>query len=131
MKAHFVTFCSPGTFVSETSQKPVDAWSIDLAVRMAREIHERHNATPYGFFFTTRTREDHELDSKETDKSRFYWLGGEVFTLEQLEEKNDPEQRILRANMKNNGYNKCIVNTNSWRFTSFMKDDDVVLDFKK
>lgn len=50
-----VTFYSPGTFVSETSDVPIDSWDIEKAKELARGIKERHNATPYGFRFRKRT----------------------------------------------------------------------------
>lgn len=55
MEKHFVTFCSPGTFVSEETTKEVTAWDIDEALEIANGIKERHNATPYGFRFHTRS----------------------------------------------------------------------------
>ena len=56
MKAHFVTFYSPGTFVAETTTKPIPSWDVDLAVAMASDIRERHGALAYGFRFSTRAR---------------------------------------------------------------------------
>ena len=34
MKKHFVTFLSPGTFVSETTTKPIASWSVEKAKAM-------------------------------------------------------------------------------------------------
>lgn len=126
---HFVTFFSPGTIVAETSTKPVDSWSVDLAKRLALEITERYNAKPFGFYFTTRSRGPLDLDSKETAKSNFYYLGGRIETIEEVNARNDPNERILRSNMKINGWNKIIVNDNSWRFTAPLRDTDVVLEW--
>ena len=69
MKKHFVTFFSPGTFVSETTEKEIDSWDVEKAKELARSIKERHGATPYGFRFITRSRNDDELDSKVSDRS--------------------------------------------------------------
>lgn len=126
---HFVTFCSPGTMIAESTSKPVDSWSVDLAKMMALEISERYGATPFGFFFTTRSRGPNDLDSKETAKSCFYYLGGRVETREQVEARNDPNERILRSNMSINRWDKIIINDNSWRFTAPLHDTDVVLDW--
>jgi hypothetical protein len=129
MEKHFVTFYSPGTFVAEDTTKPVDGWDVGAAVAMAREIIERYNATPYGFRFTTRTRGEDDLDSKVSAKSPMYYLGGKIETLAEVEARNDPEERILLTNMKSNGYARIVVNTNSWKWTQPLKDDDIVLDF--
>lgn len=128
MEQHFVTFYSPGTFVAESTTKPIDAWDTDVAVGMARSIQERHGALPYGFIFTTRSRGDDDLDSKVTDTSPTYYLGGKIETLEDIEARNDPNEKILRSNMKMNSYDRVVVNDNSWRWTQPLQADDVVLD---
>lgn len=130
LKKHFVTFYSPGTFVAEDDTMPIDGWDVEKAVEMARSITQRYNATPYGFQFTTRARNDEELDSKIVQKSPMYYLGGKVETLEEVEARNDPDERTLLANMRGNGYDRIIVNTNSWKWTQPLHDDDIVLDFE-
>ena len=128
MEKHFVNFHSPGTMMAEQSSKPIDKWDVDKAIEIARTIKERHGAVPYGFRFSTRSRSEDDLDSKESDISNLYYLGGKVETLKQVEDRNDPNDRILISNMRNNDYNKIITNTNSWKWTQPLNDDDVVLD---
>ena len=128
IEQHFVTFVSPGSFVPETSTKPVQSWDVDHATEMAKSILERHGATPYSFHFTTRTN-DGELDSKETARSCNYFLGGVVLTLQDIKDRNDPKDEILISNMQNNGYERVVQNDNSWRATLPLRDDDVVLEF--
>ncbi len=41
MKQNFVEFLSPGTFVSESTRKPIDSRDIEVAKAMAREIVDR------------------------------------------------------------------------------------------
>lgn len=129
MKKNFVTFFSPGTFFSEETTKEIDEWNVDLAMEMAKDIYERYDAKPYGFKFYTRERNENDFDSKETNRSGLFYLGGKVFTVKELEDKNDPEDSILIMNMKGNGYDRCVVNTNSWKFTGMLSDGDTVLDF--
>ncbi|MGB7324487.1 MAG: hypothetical protein WBD31_06420 [Rubripirellula sp.] len=128
VEKHFVTFVSPGTFVPETTTKDIESWDVDKAVEMAKEVNERYNATPYSFHFTTRSNNG-ELDSKETARSCNYFLGGEVQTREQIEARNDPEESILRSNLRSNGIERVVVNTNSWKVTLPLNEDDVVLEF--
>ena len=78
MKKHFVIFMSPGTFVSETTEKLVESWDVEEAKRLARDIKERHGATPYGFYFVTRSRTSEDLDSKISAESSIYYLGGNL-----------------------------------------------------
>lgn len=131
MIKHFVEFYSPGTFTSEVSIKPVDSWDVNIAMRMAREIKERHGATPYGFRFITRERTESDLDSKVTNRSNLYYLGGVVETYKQVCDRNDPKEEILRWNMKANSIKKVIINTNSYRVTMPLNKDDIVLQWEK
>jgi len=131
VEQHFVTFYSPGTFVSEETTKPIDAWDVEKAKALARTITERYSATPYGFQFTTRSRTDEELDSRVVARSPMYWLGGKVETLEELKARaTSADDRILVENMESNGWDRIITNTNSWRWTQPLRPDDVVLEWQ-
>jgi hypothetical protein len=128
MQRHFVTFRSPGTFFHEQSTKPIDSWNPDKAVEMARDIVERYNSRPFGFFFTTRTRGDNDLDSKESARSGFYYFNGTIRTFEQVMADNLPDEDILRSNMRSNGFKRIITTNTPWRSTNVVDDDDVVLN---
>lgn len=127
MEAHFVTFYSPGTFVAETTGKPIPSWDVDLAVAMSADIQERHAARPYGFRFTTRARGDVDLDSKVIATSPMHYLGGKVETLAEVEARNDPKEEILRSNMRCNGWDRIWKSTQGWQWTQPLKADDVVI----
>lgn len=128
MQKHFVVFLSPGTFVDEESMREIDSWDTAMAMEMAGGVLERHGATPYGFRFITRARGPEDLDSMVVARSRTYFLGGKVETLEEVEARNDPAERILRLNMKTNGFS-IVVNTNSWKTVKPLMEGDVVLDW--
>jgi len=128
MKQHFVTFLSPGTIVSESSIKPIDSWDVFAATKMAKGIKERHGAMPYGFYFTTKERNEGELDSHESKRSGIYYLGGEVVTLEELKSKNGKGNQILIENMQGNGWDRVIFNNNSWNFCGVFRDKDVLIE---
>ena len=127
MEKHFVTFYSPGTFVAEMTAKPIESWDVETAKKMAAEIVERYNAKPYGFRFSTKARGEDDLDSKEVAKSPMHYLGGKVETLEEVEARNDPNEDILRRNMRNNDIKRIIVSTSGWRWTQPLEDGDIVL----
>lgn len=128
VQKHFVTFLSPGTFVSETTTKEIDGWSVDTAQRMAAGITERHGAKPYGFYFTTRSRGLNDLDSKITETSGTYYLGGQVFTVAQVEALGDPKNSILLDNMKSNGWGHVVRTKSPYVPWHQLKDGDFVLD---
>ncbi len=130
MIKHFVTFLSPGTIVAEHTTKPIKSWHVVSAKRMAKRIKERHAATPYGFYFTTRDRGENDFDSKETDRSPMYYLGGEVLTLEEVKAKKDPKLSTLIRNMEGNGWERVITNNNSWQWTQPLRKEDIVLDYE-
>lgn len=124
MQKHYVIFYSPGSFVSESTSKEIDAWSVDLAVRMAKDIKERHGATPYGFSF--KTRESDGWSPKTVKESGMYYLGGKLLRL--IDIPDTKENSILRDNMRFNNYDYVIENTNSWKITlPFYKDKDTLL----
>lgn len=129
VKKHFVTFLSPGTLFAEQTTKPIDSWDTKKAVEMARGIQERHAATPYGFYFTTRGRDETDLDSKEIKRSKMYYLGGTILTVKDIEARKDPADRILISKMKCNGWKRVVQNDNSWRWTQPLQRGDKVLDF--
>lgn len=130
MKAHFVTFFSPGTIMAEQTTMPIESWDINEAVAMAGTITERYAARPYGFRFSTRERGDADLDSKITEQSGYYYLGGVVETLADIEARNDPREQVLIDNMRCNGWSRVVTNRNSYKACLPLKDDDVVLDVK-
>jgi len=96
---------------------------------IVKGIKERHGATPYGFYFSTRGRRDGDLDSKVIATSPMYYLGGKIETLVEVKLRNDPKEETLRWNMEHNGYNRIITNTNSYKSVFPLKDDDIVLQW--
>ena len=129
MEKQFVRFYSPGTFVPEVSLREINSWDVETAVEMSKSIKERYDASPYGFDFITKERTDDELDSHISKESPMYYLGGTVLTLEQVKAENNPPDNILIKNMETNGYEKVLINDNSWRWTAVLGEDDVVLDY--
>lgn len=128
MKKHFVTFYSPGTFVSETDEQEIDSWDVAKAVEMSKKIDQRYGAKPYGFRFSTKSRGQKDLNSKVSNSSGLYYLGGEIFTIDDIRKRNRADEKILLSNMECNGYDRIVVNNNSYRFTGPLEKDDVVLD---
>lgn len=127
IEKHFVKFYSPGTFVAETTEKTIDSWDIETAKKMAAKITERYNATPYAFKFTTRSREDKDLDSHVTKTSPMYYLNCKVVTLAEIKKRNAPKDSILISNMEGNGWDKVVQSTKGWQWTQPLEKGDVVL----
>lgn len=129
MQKHYVNFYSPGSFIAEVNQVPIDRWDVDQAVELARRIKQRHGATPYGFNFTTREVNDSGRSVEINRSAGMYYLGGRVETYEMILVRNDPSEEILRWNMKMNNISRILVNTNSYKSTHELRDSDIVLDY--
>lgn len=130
MEQHFVTYLSPGTMFPEITSRAVDSWNPEDAAEAAHGIKERHGATPYGFYFTTRARTDKELDSRQVARGPMHYLGGRVETLAEIDARADPKEEILRSNMRGNGWDKVVVNTNSYKLVQPLEPTDVILDWQ-
>jgi hypothetical protein len=101
-------------------------------VRRWREIvKERYGARPFGFRFITRGRDKNALDSKVIKESKMYYLGGIIKTLKEIKSEGNPDNDILISNMRCNGYDRIIENTNSYRWTAPLREGDVVLQYDK
>lgn len=129
MRIEYVEFFSPGTFVHETRRIEIEDRDVDAACEIAKGITERHGTTPFGFRFIARERSDNDLDAHDTDASKMYYLGGKVETLADVEARATDDDSILLSNMRNNGYERIITNTNSWKVTVPLEDGDTVLDW--
>lgn len=127
MKKHFVTFLSPGTFVHEESERPISKWDPDKAAAMAHEIVERHGATPFGFYFTTRGRTLAQLDSHEVKRSGIYYLGGTLLTVDQVKKRTDRDYSTLIYNIEVNHWDRVIENKNSYSIVQPFQKDDTLL----
>ena len=127
-KQHYVEFLSPGTFVAESSRRKIEAWDTEIALELMANIKERYGATPYGFRFSTRARKAGELDSAEIAHSGVYYVNVTVRTLEDVEADNDPDEKILRQNMRGNGWEKIVTTKEGWKWTQPLHDADTVLE---
>ncbi len=127
---HFVRFFSPGTMFAEISEQEIASWDVDKAVELAKGVVERYGAKPYGFRFSTVSKmgTDWDVKTETTATSSMYYLGGQVFTLAEVEARNNPDESILISNMTCNGYDRIIENNNSWKSTQPFSEGDVLLD---
>jgi hypothetical protein len=126
---HYVTFLSPGTFCSETTVREVESWDVNAAVDMSRTIIERHGAKPFGFIFTTEEF-DSNCNRREVKRSGCHYLGGRLLSLSQIEARNDHNDSILISNMKSNGYDTVIENTNSLKSVLPFRDGDILINYR-
>lgn len=128
---HYVTFLSPGTFVSETTTKEIDSWDAQKALAMSDHVMERYNAKPYAFYFTTRTRGENDFEPHESAKSPLHYIGGthgRFFSLDEIKERNDPKDETLIWNMTTNKHDKVYQTTEGWKVSMSVPDDAVLVE---
>jgi hypothetical protein len=130
MKAHFVEFFSPGTFVAETSVKPIPSWDVQAALELSKGVEERYGARPYGFRFLTKQRGDGDLDSHISKSSGMYYIDGQVLSLADLQAKGDPDDSTLIENMRCNEYSHVVRTCSPYKWAQPLGEGDVVLDAK-
>lgn len=133
---HHVTFYSPGTFVSETTSRPIASWDAAAACEMATSIFERYNARPYAFAFSTSITAPPVPDGqggtlnvqpRETARSGLHFLDGSVLTIEDVAARSDPKDDILLSNMRG-GMPIVVESINGWRSVHPFGAGDVVVN---
>lgn len=132
---HFVIFASPGSFVSETSERPIESWDTKLAVGIAETIKERYGATPYGFQFETRLVAQDipdgyggtmQVQPKTVKKSGMYYFG-KLETLDEIKAKRDPRNKILISNMECNDWPIMAMTTRGYSHASIFSEADFLV----
>lgn len=136
VEKHYAVFFSPGTFVSETNEKPVKSWDTEAVTPLWQGIEQRHGAKPYGFRFETRLEAEAipdgrggtlRVEPKTTASSGMHYIGGDLQTYADIVKANLPGEEILRSNMRCNEIPVILVNTNSYKFTAAFGEEDCVV----
>lgn len=136
-RSQFVVFTSPGTFFSKQSSRLVGSWDLSEAVKLSKDIKERYGARPYTFHFETRVVSEPiddgeggklEVQPKTVETSGQHFLGGKVYSYDEVCARNDPKEDILRSNMLCNSYWFVVENRNSYKSVQPFNSDDVVVD---
>ena len=122
MTRHFVIFCWPGSFFADNSEPhPVSDWDVTEAMKIARD----YKRLPYCFQFLTRERADDDLDSHVSERSGTFYIGGTVFTLDEIRAEHDPNNRILLNNMEGNKWDR-VIRVRGW--TQPFEEGDHIVD---
>jgi hypothetical protein len=112
---HYVTTYAPGSFVDETTSRPIEAWDVRRALEIAGEVVERYDARPFAFRFTTRDEPPpivldgvaRAVEPIEVAKSGMYFINAEILSLSDVEARAAATPRaysILASNMRANGW---------------------------
>ena len=115
----------PGSFLAETTSKKLDSWDLDEAVEKAPD------KGPYGpgayafelIQYVTTNVEGFEVIPKEIAHSGTYFLGGTIYTIDDIK-REVPNSSILISNMEGNGWLK-VIKTNCGTFQPFTEKDRI------
>lgn len=131
----FAVFYSPGTFVSEVSERPLETNSAAEAFRAALAIQERYGARPFGFdivkrLVTVAVGDLPSVELKELSCSGRHYIDGRIMTLADVD-REMPTETILIGNMRGNNHDRIVTGPvlgKGWRWTHAFRDGDVLLD---
>ena len=122
MTKHFVVFYWPGfMFADESIEYPVPAWDTVEAMKIVKTF----SSMPFCFRFLTRERGDDDLDSHISKRSGMFYIGGTVFTLDEIRAEHDPNNMILLSNMEGNKWDR-VVRVRGW--TQPFEEGDHLVD---
>lgn len=130
MRAHFVSFfgsdLGPTAGTWGESNHPIKSWDVNTAMAMARVVAERRGIVPRAFMFTTKARNANQLDSRVVKRSGYYFLGGELLTLNDVKHEM-PEEGMLISNMRRRAIKRVVVSNISCGLVEEFRDGDVLL----
>ena len=117
----YVQFNMPGSFYPEECIVKVDSYTID-------GVQVPQYAYAYRFYSIEKKLvivdgETFKKTSGRLNETGWFYINGEVLTLDDI--PDDDEHRILRFNMRSNGY-KYIVRCNMGNYQPFNSDDAIV-----
>lgn len=131
---HKVTFFSPGTFCSEQNIEDIDSWDKEEALERAKNITQRYGAKPYAFQFHTYKvvkLAGWEVKPKLVSESKLFYFNGRLTSYEEVVARNDPEENILRDNMRWNKIDYIVesIDPNNYKWTfEFNPEKDELLN---
>ncbi len=138
VEKHYVTFVSPGTLFAESSTKPIDSWDTRKAVELATTVTERYGAKPRSFYFSTYLEVDHDVrdssgrkfkvEPQKTAESGQYYIQGRIETYDEVFDRNDKTEDILRSNIRCNRMPVLVVTTNSYRSVNEFEEKDSIVN---
>lgn len=135
IKEYLILIHVPRVFLKREEEFiPVKELSIQKGKEICSEFEKKHKLIPMSFQFITEIYNGSVITeySDDTIFSGHYYLGGRVYTLEELEKINDPKYEILIRNMKLPIFiektNKVIINTDTWKWSMPFYKGDIVLD---
>ena len=99
-----------------------------LTVTTGRLLTERRDAKDNGISDVYEILGHMTQEPREIASSGLYFLGGKLRTYDEVVADNDPQEAILRANMRGNEMWVIVQNDNSWRFTGAFSEQDCIVD---
>jgi hypothetical protein len=121
---HFVIFITSVKFGTKLVEREIDSWDPKIACSLIKTLI----TYPLGFYFETKHCLDTESNCFVTEKtSHMFFINGIISSLQELQDKNNPEDSILISQLKqNNVENFITVN-----YTQLTQDNNLLYKDKK
>lgn len=140
IEKNYVVFFSPGTFISEQSERLIETWNVREGILLAQTIIERNGAKPYAFLFETRLESppvsdgrggELQVRAKTIKTSGMYFIDGKILTLADIDAhpKFGPTS-ILSGNMRCNGIERVVETSNGYLHVMEFMEQDLIVDSK-
>lgn len=120
---HHVQFLHPGILVTETSTRPIDSRDPDEARLIAGRM-----TFAFSFYDTLPPLEveGYTVRPERLNESGYFYLGGDIYTLADVETMDQFEGTATLSNMRNHGASH-VIRTPYGQTMFFDPDRDVVL----
>lgn len=120
---YYATFYAPGTFISETETIEIqDPNNYQQIVEKGKALKFRYGAKAY--CFTTYCKDNR---GKCTEPSPRVFFGVRIRTLQDVIKENNPDEEILRSNMKNNNIKRVAQTINGFVSSIALCDEDIII----
>lgn len=124
MLKHFVIFIISAKFGTDIIEREIESWDPKLACNLIKTLI----TYPLAFYFETKSCVNTESNYFVTEKtSNMFFINGVISSLQELQDRNNPEDSILISQLKqNNVENFIMVN-----YTQLTQDNNTLYKDKK
>lgn len=124
MLKHFVIFVISAKFGTTLVEREIDSWDPKLACGLIKTLI----TYPLGFYFETKHCLDIESNYFITEKtSLMFFINGIISSLQELQDRNNPEDSILISQLKQNNVENIIT----VNYTQLTQDNNLLYKDKK
>lgn len=123
-QVHFVIFLTSVKFGTRLVEREIECWDPKLACGLIKTLI----TYPLGFYFETKRCINTERSCLVTEKtSHMFFINGVISSLQELQDRNNPEDSILISQLKQNNVENIIT----VNYTQLTQDNNLLYKDKK